>query len=125
MRIQLPNSSVSGQQEPQRIRRGEIAQMRHISYIPKRGIRRRRVSGLEQVSATRGQTGFAARIGLWAEDMAPVRLSHCDGGSDRRRGLRATAEAQYRDWALSESDSQTLHLLGGCRPVNGFSRRLF
>ena len=93
--------------------------MRHISYIPKRGIRRRRVSGLEQVSATRGQTGFAARIGLWAEDMAPVRLSHCDGGSDRRRGLRATAEAQYRDWALSESDSQTLHLLVGVVPSMG------
>ena len=61
-------------------------------------------------SATRGEPGFAARIGLWAEVIATRGFQMVTDGVIRE-DQRATAEAQYRDWALSEAESHTLHLL--------------
>jgi len=58
----------------------------------------------------RGDADFATRIGIWAQG-AQVRGPQMVADGFITEEQRATAEIEYREWAETEAQSQTLYLL--------------
>jgi SAM-dependent methyltransferase len=58
----------------------------------------------------RGDVDFGARIGIWA-DVAGSRGHQMVGDGAISEAERATAEADYRDWAHTHARSQAMYLL--------------